>query len=275
MGEHLLLATAQFSVSGDPQANFLKIKRQIIEAAEQGADLVHFSECCLTGYPGIDIKTCTNDPEIPILIDAIGRLAAEYNIWVIVGSHYFTELGQLPYNSLFVFNNNGDLVTRYDKRVLAGAPGEIDQIHYSAGDTAAVFTLNNISCGLIICHEWRYPELFREYQQMDVDLIFHSFYDGNLSLGDYKDEGVELGELITGGERFNAANNFLWLSVANTSRAEQAFPSMVIFPDGSIANQAQRNKDEIIFTKIVLSKEFVDPSRYGRQRVKGLFSKDI
>ena len=223
MDQQIKLATAQFAVTSNIQANFQKIKEQIISASKEGADLIHFSECCLTGYPGIDIKNCKNDPEIPLLLETIADLAAEHKLWVIIGTHYFADESQLPYNALLVFDNHGGLVTRYDKRVLAGAPGEIDQAHYTAGNEPAVFSINGIKCGLIICHEWRYPELFREYQHLGVELIFHSFYDGNLSLADYQAEGIALGELITGGECFNAANNYLWLSIANTCKPEQTF----------------------------------------------------
>lgn len=275
MANVLKLATAQFAVGSEIAANHDRILDQIRTASEHGADIIHFSECCLTGYPGIDLTTCDNDPEISRSLTRIRLLAQELSIWVIVGSHYFEPDAEMPFNSLFVFNSEGEQVKRYDKRVLAGAPGEIDQAHYAAGDKSAFFTINGIKCGLIICHEWRYPELFREYKQSGVKLIFHSFYDGNLNKDAYESEGIELGELIIGSERGNAANNYMWISVSNTSQGEQVFPSAVIHPDGSLANQATRNAEEIIITEVDKSRKFIDPSRYGRERIKDLYSNSL
>ena len=271
----LKLATAQFAVGPDIRLNLSKISEQIREAAKEGCELIHFSECCLTGYTGIDIKHCENANEIPLALTEISNLAKENSIWVIIGSHYFTDQSSKPLNSLFVYDHEGRLVAHYDKRVLAGAPGEMDQKHYSSGTNAVTFEINGIKCGLLICHEWRYPEFFREYRQLGIDLLFHSFYDGNISPDAYIAEGAELGELISGSERGNAANNYLWISVANTSKAEQAFPSMLLHPDGSIAGQAQRNKTQLVITQVSTGKKFIDPSRYGREKITKLFPEGI
>ncbi len=49
--EKLKVATCQFPVSGDIKSNADYIKRFIAEAAANKADIVHFSEAALTGYP--------------------------------------------------------------------------------------------------------------------------------------------------------------------------------------------------------------------------------
>ena len=133
------------------------------------------------------------------------------------------------------------------------------------------FEVNGVKTGIIICHEWRYPELFREYKQLGVDLILHSFYDGNLSSEAYRNEGIALGQLISGSERSNAANNYLWVSVANTCKKEQVYASAIINPDGSLAQEARRNSTQLIFSEINLAKKFIDPSKYGRERITELF----
>jgi hypothetical protein len=51
----LRVATCQFSVEPDIAHNRRWILKQIDEAGDQGADLVHFSECALSGYAGVDI----------------------------------------------------------------------------------------------------------------------------------------------------------------------------------------------------------------------------
>ena len=49
------VATCQFSVEGRIDHNRKWMLKQIAQAAEQQADVVHFSECALSGYAGVDI----------------------------------------------------------------------------------------------------------------------------------------------------------------------------------------------------------------------------
>ena len=51
----LRVATCQFSVEGRIEHNRRWVHKQIAQAAEQGADVVHFSECALSGYAGVDL----------------------------------------------------------------------------------------------------------------------------------------------------------------------------------------------------------------------------
>ena len=50
----LRVATCQFSVEAEIEHNLDWALRQIEESADAGADVVHFSECALSGYAGVD-----------------------------------------------------------------------------------------------------------------------------------------------------------------------------------------------------------------------------
>ena len=58
--ENLKVATCQFPVSGNIESNADYIKRFIKEAALNKADIVHFSEAALSGYPPKDIPSFQN-----------------------------------------------------------------------------------------------------------------------------------------------------------------------------------------------------------------------
>ncbi|WP_408629849.1 nitrilase-related carbon-nitrogen hydrolase [Amycolatopsis aidingensis] len=75
----------------------------------------------------------------------------------------------------------GDLVERYDKRFCAGDPdGRTgDLAHYSPGDHPSTWEINGLRCGALICYDYRYPELYREYAKAGVRLMFHSFQVAN------------------------------------------------------------------------------------------------
>jgi len=86
--EKLKVAICQFQVSGDVHKNAKFIKDFIKEAAVQKADIVHFSEASLTGYPPVDIASFNNYDWDALSNETkeIMALAKQYNIWVVLGS---------------------------------------------------------------------------------------------------------------------------------------------------------------------------------------------
>ena len=112
------VASCQFSVSSDITANFRFIKDQMIEASLKKADVVHFAECALSGYPGVDIQSLDNFNwnKLHRMTDSVSSLAKELNIWVILGSLHKLGGNYKPYNCLYVINPEGKLIDRYDKR---------------------------------------------------------------------------------------------------------------------------------------------------------------
>lgn len=265
MTKTLKIASAQFAVCSNIDKNLQAIKKQVKFAAENKAGLIHFSECCLSGYGGFDFKEYLPESEKRIQngIQEIMDLAHNYNIWIIFGTHFFESKNTKPYNSLFVINNLGKTELRYDKRLLA----EFDLNWYKAGAHPGIFTINEIKCGLLICHEWRYPELYRQYYHLGVKILFQSWYDGNYSEEEYQREGKNLGEVIPGFVRGNAANNKLWISAANTSKKQSSFPAFVCRPDGFITGKLRRNVAGVLIREIDLKKEYPDLSSHLRDKV--------
>jgi predicted amidohydrolase len=262
----LTIATCQHPVGADINSNLASVLKLAGSAKSQNADIVHFSECNLTGYAGLDFMEIDRN-DIPMINDALEQLkglAAKLKIWLIIGSHHFVNDGPKPYNSLYLINDRGEIQDRYDKRLLAGTGVEMEHLHYAPGKRPVVFNIHGVNCGLLICHEWRYPELYREYKRLKTDLLFQSWYDGNLSQAKYRSEGKELGELITGTVRGNAANNYLWISGSNTSKKESCFSSFVVQPDGKISGKLSRNRSGILISTIDLEKSFADPSGHLR-----------
>ena len=265
----LTIATCQHPVGADIRTNLTAIIKLVRNASSKGADIVHFSECNLTGYAGLDFPEIKRGEE-PLINDALTQLrdlAASLKIWLIIGGHHFGHGVEKPFNSLYLINAFGEIQDRYDKRLLAGTGVELEHLHYSPGKRPVVFNINGIICGLLICHEWRYPELYREYKRLKADVLFQSWYDGNLSPARYKTSGKELGELIVGTVRGNAANNYMWISGSNTSKKESSFPAFMVRPDGKISGKLARNRTGVLITEIDPDQSFVDPSGHLRDKL--------
>ena len=277
MKRELIIATCQFPVSGDIEKNASCILRQMAEAKEKGADVTHFPESSLSGYAGTDFKRYKKQDETlrRDFLEKIIRFSSELQIRVIVGSHHFSGNNKLPYNCLWLIDSSGKIINRYDKRFCTGKAGELEHAYYKPGRKVVQFKIKGIRCGVLICHEWRYPELYRQQKQMGTRLLFQSWYDGNLSAGEYKKKGQELGSLITGSVRGNAANNYLWISASNTCARESCFASFVARPDGKILHRLKRNVSGVLISKIDFKSQYPDPSAPWRQRAyKGILHSD-
>ena len=155
-------------------------------AAKRGADVVHFPEGALSGYAGTDFASFDGFDW-----DGLGRatgsvldLAAELGVWVVLGSAHRLSGGHKPHNSVYVVASTGEIVDRYDKRFCSGDADEDsgDLSHYTPGDHLCVWEINAIRCGALICYDYRYPELYRDYKRQGVELIFHSFHAANAVL---------------------------------------------------------------------------------------------
>jgi predicted amidohydrolase len=253
----LVVAACQFPVSADISENYNWIKNQIIEAKLKKADIVQFPECALSGYPEVDLKTLEgfNWNILVEKTDSILSLAKQLKIWVVLGSIHRLSDGVKPHNSLYVINDEGKIVDRYDKRFCTGG----DLKHFSPGDHFVNFNLNGVNCGLLICYDVRFPELYREYRKRNADLIFHSFYNARQKKGSIHPVIMP----VTSQAR--AATNYFYISLTNSS-APESWSCHFITPDGLILNKLAPNVPGILISTVDISQKFYDASKPFREK---------
>jgi predicted amidohydrolase len=282
----LRVATCQFPVSGDPAANLRHIVRQLRLAKDRGADLAHFPEGALSGYVPSDLESF-DGYDWPALSSAFPRLlaaAAEIGIWAVVGSAHRLTGRHKPHNSVYVIDDAGQLVDRYDKRFCASGPSGDDGelAHYSPGDHDSVWDINGVRCGALICHEYRYPELVRAYRRQGVEVIFHSFHAANATPARVASIGDRIG---TGLARLNpaptftypaitmpaamtaaAASSHVWISCPNSSAPESLWPSFFVRADGVTTGRLRRNRPGVLVSTIDTDEAVYDSTEAWRQR---------
>ena len=94
----LKVATCQFPVGPDTGKNLGYVLRQMKSAKERGAHVAHFSEVCLPGYAGVDIKSMQGF-DWDRLHDAhlqVAESARKLKLWVVVGSAHRLYLLNRP-----------------------------------------------------------------------------------------------------------------------------------------------------------------------------------
>jgi predicted amidohydrolase len=269
----LHIATCQFPVSDDIHKNQLFVLSQMKMAKRKRADIVHFPECALGGYAGMDFKSFSGyDWEyLRHATQTVIDLSRQLKLWIVLGSNHSLTGRNKPHNSIYIINPHRGIVDRYDKLFCMGTSSTFDLKHYSPGSRFVVVNIKNIRCGFLICHDWRYPELYREYKKRGVKLLFQSWYDGNLSDRQMKREGTILSSVIPATIQGHAACNHLWISASNTSKPLSCFGAMLVRPDGMIVERLPRNRSRILISTVDTALKFTDPAKPWRERaIKGI-----
>jgi deaminated glutathione amidase len=281
---NLVLATCQFPVSRRIEDNFWWILRQMRQAQRKGAHLAHFCECSLTGYTGVEFESFDGFDWnlLERSLREIQSLARELKLWVVLGAAHRLSGRHRPHNSLYVIDNNGRLRDRYDKMFCTGVArsnnhnGPLgrshDLTHYSPGDHFVTFQVRGVRVGLQICHDFRYPELYRRYKRLGVQVILHSYHNGHTTKAKLKRSGNIWGVIVPPTMQAYAANNYMWISATNTCARENCWPSFVVRPDGVISARLRLHQAGILITNIAPRTRFYDASEAWRDRaMRGIY----
>ncbi|KAA5833487.1 carbon-nitrogen hydrolase family protein [Saccharopolyspora hirsuta] len=280
------VATCQFPVSADIRHNARHIARQLRAAARRGADVAHFPEGALSGYAGVDFDGFAGfDWELLRSATAeLMDLARELGIWVVLGSAHQLSGDRKPHNSLYVIDAAGTLVDRYDKRFCSGPPDGSagDLAHYSPGDHLSTWEINGIRCGALICYDYRFPELYREYRKLGVQLVFHSFHAGNVPPERVAAIESAIGPELRGVNRAPtltfpgvtmhpsmtaaAASNHVWISCPNSSAAESLWPAFFVRADGVTTGRLRRNAPGVLISEVDTGADLYDSTAAWRDR---------
>lgn len=163
-------------VTADKEANFEKMKKLTIEAAEQGAHLVIFPELALSGYNCGDQFFSIAESIPGESTKKFETVAKEYDIHIIWGMPEESISGVL-YNAAALVGPAG-FIGKWRKNTLPGhatdtmGPGAFpDRRFFKNGDEVAVYDTPIGKIGLLICYDIFFPELARLITLQGADLI--------------------------------------------------------------------------------------------------------
>lgn len=256
------IATCQFSVEAQVAHNRRWALKQIDESAEGGADVVHFSECALSGYAGVDIPdvSAIDWDELKAATRDIMAAARKRRVWVLLGSTHYLDERTKPHNCVYVINPKGEIVERYDKRFCTGVCGSkptLDLVHYTPGDRYVTFDVKGFRCGVAICYDYRFPELYRGYKQRGVELMFQSFHNARKSV--VADPKYNIWKTIVPATMMcRAAENHFWVSANNSTTRPSKWGSFSVRPDGQIMGRLAVHRAGVLLTEVVRDKALMD-----------------
>lgn len=261
------VATCQFPTSADIRANAKYIRNQMREAHKKGADIAQFAEAALPGAVGRKLDFPSMEgfdwdllrTELKTIID----LAGELKLWVILGSYHRLQ-NHNPHNSLYVINPEGKIVDRYDKRFCSG-PEECEQ--FTPGDHFVTFEVNGVKCGMLICYDIRFPELYREYKKLGVQLMFHSFWNGRK-----KEKNNLLSIIMPAQAQAFGAVNYMWVSITNATNP-YSWAGKLINPEGRIVAELPLDQPAVMVNVVDTTYPFYDASKPFRDdAMKGILN---
>ena len=154
---------------GKPEENFAHGEDLIRQAVKDDPDVLVLPETWNTGFfPKDDLKSLA-DSDGKAVKTRIGALAKRYGVNIVAGSVANVKNGKV-YNTAYVFDRQGNCIASYDKTHLFTPMGEDSS--FEKGDHLCRFTLDGVSCGLIICYDIRFPELIRSLTVPGLDMLF-------------------------------------------------------------------------------------------------------
>ena len=237
------LATAQVVVREDPcdrgqlRQSGRDVRELMRQAHRAGARIIHFPEGA-TCSPHKRIMSVTGPAEVgpadwgradwQVLrqeLAAIARLAGELRLWAVLGSVHPLTPPHRPHNSMYVISDQGELVTRYDERLLSSTKLSF---MYTPGSGPVTFEACGLRFGCAMGIEVHFPEVFAEYERLDVDGVLISTGPGQTPAGT---------AAFATEAQAHATTNSLWVSFAMAAQHSVAAPSGTIAPDGRWAAQ--------------------------------------
>ena len=153
---------------GESAYNFAHAEALLRRAAAEGTDTALLPETWNTGFFPADHLPERSDRGGEAVKALCAPLARELNMNIVAGSVSDRRGGRV-YNTAYVFDRQGACLAAYDKTHLFTPMGEHE--HYAAGDHLTTFSLDGHKCGLLICYDLRFPELFRTLALQGVELL--------------------------------------------------------------------------------------------------------
>lgn len=249
----------QTAVSDDVFFNMKKTAEKVEEAAKEGAQIVCLQELYRTKYFPQDEKRDALDlaETIPgASTKMFSELAKTHDIALVVPVFERTANGKY-YNSAAVIDADGKILGAYRKVHVPNDPCFYEKNYFEPGNKGyAVYKTKYARVGVLICYDQWFPEPARINTLMGAEIIFYPTAIGNFKNdisadGDWHDawKTVQRGHAITNGVHIAAVNR-----VGEEGQLKFWGGSFVCDSFGIVLKEASDEKDEVLVTKVDLSK---------------------
>jgi predicted amidohydrolase len=224
------VALANLTFPTTPDDAIVRATQAIAQAGAQGCAIVCFPECYVPGYRGLGHAPPPPDRAyLERAWAACAAAAAAASVAVVLGTERIVD-GHVVATAL-VIDARGAQLGFQDKVQLD--PSEDDT--YAAGTERRVFTVGELTFGVVICHEgWRYPETVRWAVQHGAQIVFHPHFaeaEGGYRPTTFADPANTFHEKAA---LCRAAENTCYFATVNFASAGSPTTSAIARPDGTL-----------------------------------------
>lgn len=176
MDKRLKIGLIQQANGSDRAANIEKLKRNIRQAADQGAELIVLQELhnglyfCQTEDPA---RFDEAEPIPGPSTAAFGALARELGV-VLVLSLFEKRAPGLYHNTAVVLEKDGSIAGKYRKMHIPDDPAYYEKFYFTPGDLGFEPIRTSVGClGVLVCWDQWYPEAARLMAMRGADLLIY------------------------------------------------------------------------------------------------------
>ncbi len=171
--KNLSVTIVQTSASLDVQSNLARIE-ELLSAAPH-SDLIALPEVFALRGDDRDHREVA-EPVSGSIVERMAAIAVAHDSWLLAGSMVEASDEQ-TWNTCLLLDRQGRVTATYRKIHLFEAHLEDGTVireedSYSAGTEPVVVELDGWCCGMSICYDLRFPELYRLYAERGAHLFF-------------------------------------------------------------------------------------------------------
>jgi predicted amidohydrolase len=162
------VGTAQVqSKAMDVEGNLSKMEKQIKSAALNGVEIMLFAETCIHAYCMFPGNLALAEPVTGPISRRVSEWSQSYGMTILTGMLERSEQG--VHNSHLIAFPDG-MVRTVRKHIMT--PFEIDAGIVPGPRQREPFTINGVSCALLICADSGIPDIYDEMKMQGVELMF-------------------------------------------------------------------------------------------------------
>jgi predicted amidohydrolase len=241
MKTHWKIAAVQMDCQlQDKFRNLEIIRHRVREAARQGAHLVVFPECALTGYGFESKEEAMAEAEPlpgPSSVD-LGLICREAEVWVVYG--LLEKEGDQLFNACALLGPDG-LVASYRKIHLPYLG--VDRFATPGDRPFAVHDLGGLKVGMNICYDGSFPESARVMTLLGADLI--------ILPTNWPSKAIGSARYVA---NTRALENHIYYAAVNRVGEERGFTfiglSRIVDCDGETLAASEGAREEILYAEI-------------------------
>ena len=247
------VSCTQMHCDWDIQDNIQRAEKLILQAADQGAQIILLQELFETPYFPIDqqakhfdLASILDDQET---IKKMRKIAQKMK--VVLPISFFERSGQVYYNSVVIIDADGEIVGHYRKSHIPQFPGYEEKFYFSPGDTGFKAIQTRYGClGVGICWDQWFPEAARIMALKGAEILLYPTAIGSEIFSPDLDSKDHWQSVMCGHAAANIvpviSSNRVGKEVSGTNEIEFYGSSFICDHKGKIIKSADKTSESVL-----------------------------